>query len=92
MNKEAVYRELCSEVRSADDVSFKLLALALLVTGAGIALAVHGAALRLAPLYPTPLFGSLIILGLFRWELRNIQICIAAIRSVRMLEDTVPHV
>lgn len=72
------YQETCANIRATDDISFKLMGLVPLVSGATL--------LTFFVKEPIPstkatlvltfaLFAALITLGLFRWELRNIQTC-----------------
>ena len=72
------YSEICEDIRTTDDVSFKLLGFVPLVSGIGI-FAVLDLLGGKAASWPTTvfvsLFGATITYALFRWELRNIQIC-----------------
>ena len=75
LNEAKIYEQLSADIRATDDISFKLLGLVPLVSGTGLI------ALMLAKdALPSPqiiillsLFAGAITLGLFRWELRNIQ-------------------
>jgi hypothetical protein len=70
------YTNLCNNIRSTDDISFKLLGLVPLFSGSGLLLAVLKSDYFWSPaIYGIAAFGALITLGLFRWELRNIQTC-----------------
>ena len=70
------YTNLCNSIRFTDDVSFKLLGLVPLFSGSGMLVAVAKSEWFWSPaIYAIGIFGGLITLGLFRWELRNIQTC-----------------
>ena len=75
---QARYAEICTDIRTTDDISFKLLGLVPLVSGAGI-FAVLDLLGGEPASWPTTvfasLFGAAITFALFRWELRNIQTC-----------------
>jgi hypothetical protein len=82
------YTNLNNNIRSTDDVSFKLLGLVPLFSGSGILLAVLKSDLFWSPaIYAIAAFGALVTLGLFRWELRNIQTCVWLINCGRALEE-----
>jgi hypothetical protein len=72
------YSEICTDIRTTDDISFKLLGFVPLVSGIGIFAVLDLLGGGVAP-WPTTvfvsLFGATITFALFRWELRNIQIC-----------------
>ena len=72
------YSEICTAIRTTDDISFKLLGLVPLVSGAGI-FAVLDLLGGTVASWPTTvfasLFGATVTFALFRWELRNIQTC-----------------
>jgi hypothetical protein len=73
---ENYYTNLCANIRFTDDVSFKLLGLVPLFSGSGMLVAVMRSEYFWSPaIYAIAAFGALITLGLFRWELRNIQTC-----------------
>jgi hypothetical protein len=93
---ERYYGELCSNIRATDDISFKLLGFVPLISGAGI-IAVLSAreklALPPAAVVLVALFAATVTLALYRWECRNIDICIwligrAADVEREMLEAT----
>ena len=73
-----LYSEICTDIRTTDDISFKLLGFVPLVSGIGIFAVLDLLGGRVAS-WPTTvfvsLFGATITFALFRWELRNIQIC-----------------
>jgi len=71
-----IYAELCTGIRETDSISFRLLNLVPLVTGTALAALV----IREKPLPPElvtlfALFAAAITVGLFRWELWNVQKC-----------------
>jgi hypothetical protein len=72
------YSEICADIRTTDDISFKLLGFVPLVSGIGIFAVLDLLGGKVAS-WPTTvfvsLFGATITYALFRWELRNIQIC-----------------
>ena len=78
---DKLYEQLSASIRATDDISFKLLGLVPLVSGAALgALLFKDAqpmAARLSPSLITllALFAAAVTLGLFRWELRNVQEC-----------------
>src|SRR5215467_10368451 len=86
---EHVYRETCSNLRATDDISFKLMGIVPLLSGAtfltfflkGEVVANAGSAV-----VTLSLFAALVRLGLFRWELRDIQTCIWLIERAKCLE------
>lgn len=78
---ENYYTNLCNNIRFTDDISFKLLGLVPLFSGSGMLVAVLRSEYFWSPaIYAMAAFGSLVTLGLFRWELRNIQTCLWLIR------------
>lgn len=87
-----VYKDICNNIRVTDDISFKLLGIVPLASGAGSgALTVLDksrmlegqSALVVAALSA---LGALITLGLFRWEMRNIQKCLWLIARAAVFE------
>jgi mannose-6-phosphate isomerase-like protein (cupin superfamily) len=95
----AVYQRIRAEIATTDEISFKLLGLVPLFSGAGIlsiafsdkvpALASMGG-LSLSgasALNVLCLFAATVTLGLFRWELRNVQTCIWLISRAKTLEE-----
>ena len=72
------YEEIRTSIRATDDISFKLMGLVPLVSGAGLLtlLLKEPIPSAKAPLVVAlALFAASITLGLLRWELRNIQTC-----------------
>ncbi|HSK63211.1 MAG TPA: hypothetical protein VK893_05200 [Pyrinomonadaceae bacterium] len=89
MNTDNYYTNLNTNIRFTDDISFKLLGLVPLFSGAGILVAIMRSEYLWSPaIYAVGAFGALITLGLFRWELRNIQNCLWLIHCGRVLEQT----
>src|SRR5215831_1436885 len=86
---DRVYAETCLNIRATDDISFKLMGIVPLLSGTAILTLflkeqippAHG---RLV--VALSLFAALITLGLFRWELRNIQTCSWQRRRAEALE------
>jgi hypothetical protein len=74
-----VYTELCSNIRATDETSFKLLSAVPFASGVGAGvLTILDKSNLLNSVYAVmglSLLGAVITLGLFRWELRNIQKC-----------------
>jgi hypothetical protein len=81
------YTNLNTNIRFTDDISFKLLGLVPLFSGSGILVALLRSEYFWSPaIYAMAAFGGLITLGLFRWELRNIQNCLWLINCGKELE------
>ena len=78
---DKLYEQLSANIRATDDISFKLLGLVPLVSGAALGALLFKDAQpmgeRLSPALITllALFAAAVTLGLFRWELRNVQEC-----------------
>ena len=92
LSVERIYAETCNSIRTTDEISFKLMGFVPLVTGATLLTFFlkesipPGHADFLAGL---ALIAALITLGLFRWELRNIQNCSWLRRRAEALEDAI---
>ncbi|HXQ24587.1 MAG TPA: hypothetical protein VN812_23100 [Candidatus Acidoferrales bacterium] len=72
------YAEICANICATDDYSFKLLGLVPLVSGGGIVALLTEANATTWASFPIAIFsllGATVTLGLFCWELRNIQTC-----------------
>lgn len=75
------YKEICSNIRFTDDVSFKLLNIVPVLSGIGSTTLVFLEKSQLLTDYSSwavvllSLGGGLITFGLFKWELRNIDKC-----------------
>jgi hypothetical protein len=92
LSAERIYAEMCNSIRTTDEISFKLMGLVLLVSGATLL-----AFFLKEPILPNKadlvialaLLAALITLGLFRWELQNIQNCSWLRRLAEVLEDAI---
>lgn len=74
---DSYYDKLNENIRYTDEISFKLLGLVPLFSGSGALLAVlKSEYFWSSAIYVIAAFGALVTLGLFRWELRNIQTCL----------------
>jgi hypothetical protein len=94
LSVERVYAETCSSIRATDDISFKLMGILPVLSGATfLTLFIKG---------PIPLgngwlvvalslFAALITLGLFRWELRNIQRCTWLSKRAEAMEEAMDN-
>ena len=94
----AVYQRVRAEISTTDDISFKLMGLVPLISGAGLlslifsdkvpALAGASGASPSGATAVTALclFAAAVTLGLFRWELRNVQACNWLIARAHALE------
>lgn len=75
----ALYRLLVENIKVTDDVSFKLLGTVPLFSGIGSGalslLEKSGHAVNEVTVIALSLAGAVITIGLFKWELRNIQKC-----------------
>lgn len=78
-----IYKEICNNIRVTDDISFKLLGTVPLASGLGSGALVilekskllEGNRYSAIAVIGLSAIGALITVGLFRWELRNIQKC-----------------
>ena len=72
-----LYQEVCTNIRTSDDISFKLLGFVPILSGAGATIL----SWKGSTPYPLPvvvlasLVGATFTFGLFRWEMRNVQKC-----------------
>lgn len=90
LSVERLYAETCSSIRATDEISFKLMGFVPLVSGAALLslFLKESISPEKAPLVVAlALFAALITLGLFRWELRNIQTCSWHRRRAEALEE-----
>jgi hypothetical protein len=70
------YSEILSQIKATDEISFKVLGFVPLSTGATVLGLLHSEKLLHGPvLFAVSTFAAIVILGFFRWELRNIQTC-----------------
>jgi hypothetical protein len=82
------YDQLCVSYRAIDDFRAKLLGFLPLATGGGVFLAVNTKLnLQTEFLVPVGLFGSLVTLGLFAYEIYGIRKCHALIKAGAALEQ-----
>ena len=88
---DRLYQEACAGIRATDDISFKLLGLVPLLSGAAMLVLFLKESIppaRAPMIYGLAMFAALVTLGLFRWELRNIQTCKWLRARASMLEAT----
>jgi len=84
---ERIYTELRTSIRETDNISFRLLGLVPLVSGTAlITVMLQKEYLSANLVMLLSLFAGSITLGLFRWELRNIQTCSWLIAYAAALE------
>ena len=87
----AIYRDLIENIRVTDDISFKLLGTVPLVSGIGSGglslLTMSGHHLNDLAVLGLSLVGCAVTIGLFRWELRNIQRCTWFISRAAKIEQ-----
>jgi hypothetical protein len=85
-----MYEVLQVGIKETDQISFKLLGLVPLVNGAALLTAVLGIGSSRAPaILVLSLFGAVVTLGLFWWELRNIRYCLWYIKLTEFFEAAV---
>lgn len=91
LGTDKLYEQINANIRATDEISFKLLGLVPLVSGAALGTLVlkdaSGIGTRLSPALVTlfALFAAAVTLGLFRWELRNVQECSHLLSFARAL-------
>jgi hypothetical protein len=84
---ERIYTEVRQAIRETDAISFKLLGLVPLVSGTAlVALILHEKGPPAGVVTLLALFAAAVTLGLFRWELRNIQTCSRLMRCADAIE------
>jgi hypothetical protein len=93
-----IYKDICNNIRVTDDISFKLLGIVPLASGADSgALTILEKSKLLEGSHPELVvvglsaLGALITLGLFRWEIRNIQKCLWLIARAANFETEILH-
>ena len=89
-NLQPVYDQLCDSYRAIDDIRMKLLGLLPIATGAGI-LVLTGAAkalLQRGLSLPIGLFGLIVTIGLFSYELHGIKKCGYWIDAGQKIEES----
>ena len=85
-----MYDVLQASIKETDEISFKLLGLVPLVNGAALLTAVLGiGSSQTLAIIVLSLFGAVVTLGLFWWELRNIGYCLWFIALAESFEATV---
>jgi hypothetical protein len=98
-----LYKEICNNIRATDEISFKLLGLVPILSGFG-----SGALTMLEKsgwllehtkfaVISLSLLGAIVTVGLFIWELRNIQKCASLVKCAaefeqRLLERGLPMI
>jgi hypothetical protein len=89
---DRIFQETCVSIRATDEISFKLMGFVPLVSGATFLvffLKEQISSANAPVVFCFALYAALITLGLFRWELRNIQTCSWLRRRAEALEQTV---
>lgn len=69
------YSEICTDIRTTDDISFKILGLVPFVSVTALATIIGTHQLRFPALIYIGVFGAVLTFGFYRWELRNIENC-----------------
>jgi hypothetical protein len=89
LSRDRLYQEIRADIRATDEISFKLMGLVPLVSGAAFLTFFFEDKVRAQPhvVVALSLFAALITLGLFRWELRNIQTCSWLLRRSEAMEE-----
>lgn len=88
-NRRTIYQELCNSYRAIDEFRARLLGFLPLATGTGILLLLSdkvGICVVEPYLRPVGIFGSVVTLGLFFFELYGIKKCTCLIRAGVQLE------
>ena len=83
------YEQICANIRVTDEISFKLLRLVPIFSGAGVGLLTvleNQSLLTLPEVILISFFAAVLTFGLFRWEMRNIQTCSWLIKRAADLE------
>ncbi len=91
LSADRLYAETCAQIRATDEISFKLMGFVPLVSGAAFLTFFLNASVspeKVSLVVALAMFAALITLGLFRWELRNIQTCSWLRRRAEALEET----
>lgn len=96
IDRPAAYKEICENIREADRISFQLLRLVPLSSGAGAGVLTLLQKSTLLANIPPPVLAAAIVLlsltaasivfGLYKWALRNIQKCNWLIHRAATLE------
>lgn len=93
----AMYREICNDIRATDEISLKLLAAVPLATGVGIALLVRSGATVVSggARVLLSVFAALVTFAIYRWERKNIATCSHFRRWAEVVEHDyfrLPHI
>jgi len=84
---DKIYGEVRAAIRETDNISFRLLGLVPLVSGTAlIGFVLQSQNPHPALLTLVALFAAGITLGLFRWELRNVQTCVWLLKYAEAVE------
>ena len=86
-----VYEEICTNIRTSDDISFKLLGFVPLISGSGAAILTLSeiwADMSSLAVLLISIVASIITFGLFKWEMRNVQKCDWLIARAAELEHS----
>jgi hypothetical protein len=73
---EKRYEQICASIRATDEISSSSSVLVPLLSGAVIVVVLKGEVYQSPLLWFISTFGVVVTFGFFRWELRNIQICL----------------
>ena len=74
LSLDAKYQQIHENIRTTDDISFKLMGFVPLISGAGISLLAKSG-IPWGVMSFASLFAAIVVFGILRWELRNIQLC-----------------
>lgn len=86
-----VYEEICTNIRTSDDISFKLLGFVPLISGSGAAILTLSeiwAETSSVAVLLISIVASIVTFGLFKWEMRNVQKCDWLIARAAELEQS----
>ena len=89
LNDDAQYQQIIEQLRAKDDISFKLLSLVPLISGAGISVLIKTDIAWGLKCFVS-LFGATVTFSIFRWELRNIGWCDWLLEQARQIDHAVP--
>jgi hypothetical protein len=74
LSPDTVYQQIHENIRTTDDISFKLMNLVPLISAGGISLLAKSDISWNVKCFVS-VFAAIVVFGIFRWELRNIQSC-----------------
>src|SRR5690349_21713691 len=74
LSLDAEYQQIHENIRTTDDISFKRMGLVPLISGGVISLLAKSG-IPWGVMCFASLFAAIVVFGIFRWELRNIQSC-----------------